>query len=188
MLNKLSAPLVKKLASTLKVNELIEKEQSVNNTLKYVIPANRKAVPKTAPKTAPEAAPKVSNAKQASDSKAARIPRTILKALPRSAALPHTSKELTKPLELAMVGAAFFQYLTKQKGIEIFGVSMRDLEYKLNKAKKSTINPATAVLECYHKFLNMFLKEASDKVFPSLKYDHKIKLVNDGKNYSQAAL
>ena len=136
--NEPAAPPVKGLASTLIINEPIEKEQSANNTPKYVIPANRKA--------APEPAPKLLNAKRARDSKAktlqaalhaapqpleakrAKIPKVILKASLRSAALPHAEKP-TKPLELAMVSAALFQYLTKQKGVEIFGISMRDLEY-----------------------------------------------------------
>ena len=44
------------------------------------------------------------------------------------------------------------------------------------------------VPECYHEFLDIFLKEASDKVSPHLKYDYKIKLVNGGKDHGQAAL
>ena len=44
------------------------------------------------------------------------------------------------------------------------------------------------VPECYHKFLDVFLKEALDVVSPHSKYDHKIELVNGGKNHGQAAL
>ena len=58
--DKSLVPPVKELASTLKVNEPMRKEQSVN-TPKYIIPA-RKAAPKAAPKVAPKAAPKPSNA------------------------------------------------------------------------------------------------------------------------------
>ena len=87
-----------------------------------------------------------------------------------------------------MVGVALFQYLTKQKGVEIFGISMRDLEYQLNKADKPITNPATVVPECYNEFLDVFSKEASDKVSSHSKYDHKIELVNRGKNHGQAAL
>ena len=145
VLNESSVLPVKELAPTLKINEPIGKEQSANNTPKYIIPA-RKAAPKAAPKSAPKFA----------------IPKAIL-ASSRSAALPRAEKP-TKPLELAMVGAAPFQYLTKQKGVEIFGISMRDLEYQLNKAEKPTTDPATVVPECYHEFLDVFSKEASDKV------------------------
>ena len=87
-----------------------------------------------------------------------------------------------------MVRAALFQYLTKQKSVEIFGISMRDLEYQLNKAEKPTTDPATVVPECYHKFLDVFLKEALDKVSLHSKYDYKIELVNRGKDHGQAAL
>ena len=82
-----------------------------------------------------------------------------------------------------MVGAAFFQYLTKQKGVEIFSISMRDLKYQLNKAEKPFTNPATVVLECYHEFLDVFSKEALDIVSLHSKYDHKIELVNGGKGH-----
>ena len=34
----------------------------------------------------------------------------------------------------------------------------------------------------------MFLKEASDKILSHSKYDHKIKLLENGKDYSHAAL
>ena len=34
----------------------------------------------------------------------------------------------------------------------------------------------------------MFSKEESDKISPHSKYDHKIELVNGGKNHGQAAL
>ena len=162
---------VKELAPTLKINKPIEKERSANNLPKYVIPANRNAAPKAALKAA--------------------IPKVILKAspsFPHEHQKPRATKESTKPLELAMVSAAPFQYFTKQKSVEIFGISMRDLEYQLNKAEKPVTNPATVVPECYHEFLDVFSKEASDIVSPHSKYDHKIELVNGGKDHSQAVL
>ena len=162
VLNESSVSPVKELAPTLKVNEPIGKEQSVT---KYVIPANKKAVPKAVPKAAaPKAVPQPSEAYRANDLKA-RIPKVILRTSPR-AKEPRVKESPTKPLELAMVGAAPFQYLTKQKGVEIFGISMRDLEYQLNKAKKPTTDPATVVPECYHEFLDVFSKKTLDKVSP----------------------
>ena len=65
---------------------------------------------------------------------------------------------------------------------------MRDLEYQLNKTEKPVTDPVTVVPECYHEFLDVFSKEKSDKVSPHSKYDHKIKLVNGGKDHGQAAL
>ena len=65
---------------------------------------------------------------------------------------------------------------------------MRDLEYQLNKAKKPITDLATAVLECYNEFLDVFLKEILDKVLSHSKYDHKIKLLEGGKNHGHVAL
>ena len=148
--NRLLAPLVKELAPTLKINGLIRKEQLVNNTPKYIISAR-----KTAPKAASKVASKVLEAQQA------KVLKVNLKA--SSAVLLHAKKP-TKPLELAMVSAASFQYLTKQKSVEIFGISMRDLEYQLNKAENPATYSATVVFDCYHNFLDIFLKEASNTV------------------------
>ena len=178
---------VKELASeTLKTNEPMRKELSANNTPKYIIPA-RKASPKASTKTAPEPAPESSNTKRARDSKA-MIPKTILRASTQPRATEPRAKESAKPLELAIVSAAPFQYLTKQKGVEIFGISMRDFEYQLNKTEKPVTDPATVVTECYHDFLDVFSKEASDIVSPHSKYDHKIKLLNGAKDHGQTAL
>ena len=192
-----AAPPVKELAPTLKTDQPMRKKQAASlNTPKYVIPANRKAAPKAALKPDANAALKPLNATQVRDLKAvpkvlevkrAKVPKVILKAPSRSAILTPT-KDSAKPLELAMVGAAPFQYFTKQKGAEIFGISMRDLEYQLKKTEKPVTDPATVVPECYHEFLDVFSKEESDKVSPHSKYDHKIKLVNGGKDHGQAAL
>ena len=202
MLNELLCPPVKKLAPTLKISEPIKKERS-DYTPKYVIPANRKAAPKPALKAAPKPVPKVTNApKTASlhaalhvalqplEAKQAKVPKVILKASPhpREHIKLWATKESTKPLELAMVGAALFQYLTKQKGVKIFGISMWDLEYQLNRTEKPVTTSATMVPKCYHEFLDVFSKKESDKVLSHSKYNHKIELVNGGKNHGQAAL
>ena len=95
---------VKKLAPTLKVNKPIGKKQATSiNTPKYVILANKKIAPK------------------------AVILKVILKTFLQLAALLCANKSATKPLELAMISATLLQYLTKQKNVEIFGISMRDL-------------------------------------------------------------
>lgn len=123
--------------------------------------------------------------------KRVRAPKAVPKAVPKASPLPAPSpkaKESVKPLELAMVGAAPFQYLTKQKDVEIFAVLMRDLKYQLKKTEKTPTDPATKVTECYHEFLDVFSKEALNKVSPHSKYDHKIELLNGRKNHGQAAL
>jgi hypothetical protein len=35
------------------------------------------------------------------------------------------------------------------------------------------------ILECYHDYLNVFLKEASDTLLPAQPYNHKIELITE---------
>ena len=105
----------------------------------------------------------------------------------KPATIPKPKAELvdkTKPLDLAFIGAALFQYLAKQKDIKIFAASMRDIknklnaismkniEYQLNKTAKTPTDPKIVVLKEYHKFLDIFSKKALDTLSPHLKYDH----------------
>ena len=165
--------------------------------------AEPRAEPRTKPHRKPHAPAmqpiKNVASKHIISAKQAKKPKTVLKAFSEamSKAVPNESllstqlppaKELTKLLKLAIIGAAPFQYLTKQKNIEIFAISMRNLKYQLNKAEKPVTDPATKVPECYHDFLDVFSKETSDKVSPHSKYDHKIELLNGGKDHGQAAL
>ena len=95
----------------------------------------------------------------------------------------------TKPLDLAFIGVAPFQYLTKQKDVKIFAVFMQDIknelnvilmkniEYQLNKTAKTPTNPNTVVLKEYHKFFDVFSKEALDTLSPHSKYNHQICLL-----------
>ena len=108
-------------------------------------------------------------------------------AMPMLSAQPQATKP-TKPLELAMIGAAPFHRLARKKNVEIFAISMQNIEYQLNKAKKPATDLATVVLECYHDFLNVFSKEDSDKILLHSKYDHNIKLLQNGKDHGQATL
>lgn len=98
--------------------------------------------------------------------------------------MPHANKSLTKPLELVIVGAAPFQYLTKQKNVEIFAISMQNIKYSLNMAEKPIFNLATEISECYHNFLNVFSKETLNKNFLHLKYDYKIELIANSSFYA----
>ena len=106
----------------------------------------------------------------------------------------------TKPLVLAFIGAAPFQYLAKQKNMEIFAVSMRDIENKLNaismkdikyqliKLAKAPINPKTVVPKEFHKFVDVFLKEALDTLSSHSKYDHQIHLLEEYKDHGHSPL
>ena len=106
----------------------------------------------------------------------------------------------TKPLDLAFIGAALFQYLAKQKNMEIFAVSMqdienelnaismKDIEYQLNKTARTSTDPKTMISKEYHKFLDVFSKEAFDTLLPHSKYNHLICLLESYRDYGNSFL
>ena len=86
-----------------------------------------------------------------------------------------------------IIGAALFQYLTRQKDIDIFAILMQKIDYQPNKDKRSLTDPATKISEYYHNFLDIFLKEASNIILAHLKHNHVICLLGE-KNHGQATL
>ena len=80
----------------------------------------------------------------------------------------------TKPINLAFIGRTSFTYLAKQKDVEIFAISMKNIKYQLEKATKTPTDPKIVVSEEYHEFLDIFLKEASDTLSKHSKYDYII--------------
>ena len=124
--------------------------------------------------------------------------KCILK--PATTSKPASPMDETKLLDLAFIGVAPFQYLARQKDVEIFAVSMQDIEnklnvilikdikYQLNKMAKTLTDPKTVVLEEYHKFLNILSKEASDTLSPHSKYDHQICLFESYRDYGNSFL
>ena len=105
-----------------------------------------------------------------------------------------------KLLDLAFISAAPFQYLMKQKDMEIFAVSMQGIEnklnmilmknikYQLNKTVKAPTDPKTVVPKEYHKFLDVFSKKALDTLLPHSKYDHQIRLLERYKDHGNSLL
>ena len=109
----------------------------------------------------------------------------------KSAIIPKLKIELadeTKPIDLVFIGQAPFTYLTKQKDVGIFAISIRDVEYQLKKATKTPTDPKTVVPEEYHKFLDVFSKEASDTLSEHSKYDHRIRFLESYKDYGNSPL
>ena len=109
----------------------------------------------------------------------------------KPATIPKPKVELadkTKPIDLTFIGGAPFTYLTKQKDIENFAISIRDIKYLLEKATKTPTDPKTVILEEYHKFLDVFSKEASDTLSEHSKYDHRIRFLEGYKNYGNSPL
>ena len=117
--------------------------------------------------------------------------------------IPKPKTELvdeTKLLDLAFIDAVPFQYLAKQKNVEIFTVSMqdiknklnailmKDIKYQLNKMVKTPTNPKIVISKEYHEFLDVFSKEASDTLLPHSKYDHQIRLLESYRDYGNSSL
>ena len=71
---------------------------------------------------------------------------------------------------------------------ELNAISMKDIEYQLNKTAKTPTDPKTVVPEEYHEFLDVFSKEASDTLSPHSKYDHQIRLPEGYRDHGHSAL
>ena len=65
-------------------------------------------------------------------------------------------------------------------------ISMKNIKYHLNKTAKTSTNPKTIVLKKYHKFLDVFLKKASDTLSSHLKYNHQIRLLKGYKDHGNS--
>ena len=84
-----------------------------------------------------------------------------------------------KPLDLAFIGGALFVHLAKKRKADIFTISMRDIEYQLNKTTKPPTDPKTVVPTKYHDLIDVFSKDVSDTLRPYGKYNHRIELLKD---------
>ena len=65
---------------------------------------------------------------------------------------------------------------------------MRDIKYQLEKTTKTSTDPKTVVSEEYHKFLDVFSKEASDTLSEHSKYDHRIRFLEGYKHHGNSPL
>ena len=84
-----------------------------------------------------------------------------------------------KPIEMAMIGAAAYRLLSRLKNVELFSISLKDIEYQLSKEDRPPTDPKTIVPPEYHEFLDVFSKAASDTLAPHRTYDHRIILEGD---------
>jgi hypothetical protein len=89
-----------------------------------------------------------------------------------------TDEEST--IEIHSIAVASFNILSRQKNVEIFAVSMKNLEIQLKKQENNTITDSKSVMSFeYHDFLNVFFKEKVDILLSHKKHDHRIKLEKD---------
>ena len=108
------------------------------------------------------------------------------------------------------MGETPFKYLAKQKNIEIFSISIQDIDerlellqrvtgeaavvltnninFQMNKTDKTPTDSKIVVLEEYHDFFDVFLKKILDTVAEHSKYDHRIKLLDGHKNLGHSSL
>ncbi len=89
----------------------------------------------------------------------------------------YLNDESESAIEIHSIAAAPFNTLSRQKDVEIFAVSMKDLEIQLKKQGSSTVtDPKSVVPSEYHDFLDVFSKEKADILPPHRKHDHRIEL------------
>jgi hypothetical protein len=89
-----------------------------------------------------------------------------------------TNEEST--IEIHSIAVVPFNTLSRQKDVEIFAVSMKDLEIQLKKQGSSTVTDSKSVVFSeYHDFLNVFFKEKADILSSHRKHDHRIELEKD---------
>ena len=67
-------------------------------------------------------------------------------------------------------------------------ILIKDIEYQLNKTAKTSTNSKLVVPKKYHKFLNVFLKKASDTLSPHSKYDYQTYLLKGYKDHGNSPL
>ena len=91
-------------------------------------------------------------------------------------------------INIATIAAAPFEVLTRQKGVNIFAVTLQDVTYEMEKRKKTVTDPKEVVPEEYHDFLDVFSKQEADKLPPHRAYDHSIELLDGAEAPSRAPL
>ena len=73
-----------------------------------------------------------------------------------------------------MIRAAPFTALIRRKNVEVFAITMRDIEKALS--PKEYVDPAVKLPTIYHDILDAFSKADADTLPPRRPYDHKINL------------
>ena len=74
--------------------------------------------------------------------------------------VPEIKKDAPLKLNIAQIGAAPFSLLSKRKEMEVFTITMQNIEKALN--PKPIIDLSTLLPEKYHEFLHLFSKKTAD--------------------------
>jgi hypothetical protein len=79
-------------------------------------------------------------------------------------------------VNISMIGAAPLLTLHKKKKLEVFSLSLYEINQAL-KASGEKVDPRKVVPEHFHEFLHLFDKVKADQLPPHRPYDHTIPLV-----------
>ena len=74
-----------------------------------------------------------------------------------------------------MIATAPFFHVCKQEGVELFSVSLKDVE-KIFQPKHRT-DPAIKLPQKFHEFFELFSEKETNKLPPYRPYDHKINFI-----------
>jgi hypothetical protein len=98
----------------------------------------------------------------------------------------------SKPVSIAMIGAAAFRSLVQKKDVKTFSITPCQIDQMLESLNRTdssalcTIDPATIeetrakLPPEYHEFLDVFDRSKADELPPHRSYDHKIELEGEG--------
>jgi hypothetical protein len=82
-------------------------------------------------------------------------------------------------MNIAMIKASTFNMMSKRKNVNLFSVTLKDVEKHLEKHSKSDIVIKDVLSSEYHEFLDVFDKKAFNTLASHRFYDHKIVLKKD---------
>ncbi len=82
-------------------------------------------------------------------------------------------------MNIAMIKASTFNMMNKRKNVNLFFVTLKDVERHLEKHSKSNIVIKNVLSVEYHEFLNVFDKKAFNTLVSHRSYDHKFVLKKD---------
>ena len=101
--------------------------------------------------------------------------------------VPRIDPKPSKPVDVAIIGADSYRYLTHCKAVKVYAISMKDIDDQLNKESRPPTDPKLVVPPEYHEFLDVFSKIDSDTLSPHRLHDHKI-LLEGGKDHGYSPL
>jgi hypothetical protein len=82
-------------------------------------------------------------------------------------------------MNIAMIRTSAFNMMSKRKNVNLFFVTLKDVEKHLEKHNKSNIVIKNVFSAEYHEFLNVFEKKTFNTFVSYRFYDHKIVLKKD---------